>query len=85
MGSRRVTFNDLMDEVEHYMSVRLQHREAKRDLQVISQRQGEKISEYYHRIRSRWQKAKTPEDDSGPMSHHYVAQSLYIVIVKVLH
>ena len=45
------------------MSVHLQQREAKRDLQVITQRHGEKISEYYHRIRSLWQKAKTPEDD----------------------
>ena len=61
--TRRVTFDDLMDEVEHYMSVHLQQREAKRDLQVICQRHGEKISEYYHRIRSLWQKAKTPEDD----------------------
>jgi hypothetical protein len=61
--TRLVTFDDLMDEVEHYMSVHLQQREAKRDLQTISQRQGEKISEYYHRIRSLWQKAKTPEDD----------------------
>jgi hypothetical protein len=59
------------------MSVQLQQQEAKRDLQVISQRQGEKINEYYHRIRSCWQKAKTPEDD--------IAESLYIVIVKVLH
>ena len=44
--TRRVIFDDLMDEVEHYMPVHLQQREAKRDLQKISQRQGEKISEY---------------------------------------
>jgi hypothetical protein len=39
--TRRVTFDDLMDEVEHYMSVHLQQREAKRVLQVISQKHGE--------------------------------------------
>jgi len=36
--TRRVTFDDLMGEVEHYMSAHLQQQEAKRDLQVISQR-----------------------------------------------
>jgi hypothetical protein len=71
-----------MDEVEHYMSVHLQQREAKRDLRVISQR--EKISEYYHRIRSRWQKAKTAEDDRVDQFLATMS-SLYIVIVKVLH
>ena len=43
--TRRVIFDDLVDEVEYYMPVQLQQREAKRDLQEISQRQGEKISE----------------------------------------
>jgi hypothetical protein len=63
--NRRVSFDDLMDEVEHYVGFHLQQRQAKKDLQTISQRQGEDISEYYHRIRTLWQKAKTPEDD-GP-------------------
>ena len=58
--TRRVTFDDLMDEVEHYMSVYLQAKEIFR--YIISQRHREKISEYYHRIRSLWQKAKTPDD-----------------------
>jgi hypothetical protein len=77
-----------MDEVEHYMSVHLQQREAKRDLQVISQRHGENISEYYHRIRSLRQKAKAPEDDRVDQfltTTIYVTQPLYIVTVKVLH
>jgi hypothetical protein len=43
--TRRVIFDDLVDEVEYYMPVHLQQREAKRDLQEISQRQREKISE----------------------------------------
>jgi hypothetical protein len=45
--TRRVSFDDLMDEVEPY---HLQQRQAKDDLQSIGQRQGEEISEYYHRI-----------------------------------
>jgi len=59
----RVTFDDLMEEVEHYMGFHLQQRQAKKDLQTIKQEQGENISQYYHRIRILWQKAKTPEGD----------------------
>jgi len=61
--TRHVTFDELMDEVEHFMGFHLQGRRAKKELQIISQNQGEGIDEFYHRIRPLWQKAKTPESD----------------------
>jgi len=60
--TRHVTFDELMDEVEHFMGFHLQGRRAKKELQIISQNQ-EGIDEFYHRIRPLWQKAKTPESD----------------------
>jgi Retrotransposon gag protein len=56
-------FNDLMEEVEHYMGFHLLERQAKRDLRTIVQNPSESISQYYHRIRPLWQRAKTPESD----------------------
>lgn len=61
--NRSLTFNELMDEVEHYLGFHLQQRQAKKDLQSITQKQNEGITQYYHRIRSLWQKARTPEED----------------------
>ena len=61
--TRHVTFDELMDEVEHFMGFHLQGRRAKKELQIISQNQGEGIDAFYHRIRPLWQKAKTPESD----------------------
>jgi hypothetical protein len=61
--TRHVAFDELMDEVEHFMGFHLQGRKAKKELQMISQKQGEGIDEFYHRIRPLWQKAKTPESD----------------------
>jgi hypothetical protein len=39
--TRHVTFDELMDEVEHYMGFRLQEKKAKEELKTISQKQGE--------------------------------------------
>jgi hypothetical protein len=61
--TRHVTFDEFMDEVEHYMGFHLQERKAKKELKTISQKQGEGIDEYYHRIRPLWQKANIPESD----------------------
>lgn len=58
-----ITYLDLMDEIEHYMGLHLQGRQAKKELQNIKQRPGEGITEYYHRIRTLWQKASIPEDE----------------------
>ena len=60
---KNVTYNTLVDEVEHYLGFHLQQRQAKKDLQTISQQNNEAISAYYHQIQSLWQKAKTPEED----------------------
>jgi hypothetical protein len=61
--TRHVTFDEFMDEVEHYMRFHLQERKAKKELKTIGQKQGEGIDEYYHRIRPLWQKANIPESD----------------------
>lgn len=61
--NRTLSFADLMDEVEHYLGVHLQQRDAKKELQAITQKPNEGVTQYYHRIRSLWQKAKTSEDD----------------------
>src|SRR6202041_3031114 len=50
-------------EVEHYLGFHLQQRDAKKELQTTVQKSSEGITQYYHRIRSLWQKAKTPEED----------------------
>jgi hypothetical protein len=56
-----VTYLSFMTEVEHYMGLHLQERDAKKELLTIKQRQDEGITEYYHRIRTIWQKAKATE------------------------
>ena len=61
--NRALSFGDLMDEVEHYLGFHLQQRDAKKELQTTVQKPSEGITQYYHRIRSLWQKAKTPEED----------------------
>lgn len=54
---------ELMDEVEHFMNIHLQESDAKKELLSVKQRQGESITQYYHRIRPLWQKAKTGEEE----------------------
>jgi hypothetical protein len=56
-------FGNFMEEAEHYMGLRLLERQAKRDLHTIVQKPDEGISEYYHRIRPLWKRAKTSEPD----------------------
>ena len=58
-----ITYLELMDEVEHFMNIHLQEGDAKKELLSIKQRQGESITQYYHRIRPLWQKAKTGEEE----------------------
>jgi retrotransposon gag protein len=60
---RSLTFEDFMEEIEHCIGIHTQQLDARNDLQNIKQNPNEKISEYYHRIRSLWHKAKTPEED----------------------
>lgn len=61
--NRRVTFNELMQEIEHFIGLSGQKRKAKRELLNIRQNRDEGISEYYQRIRSLWQTAGTSETD----------------------
>lgn len=59
-----ITLNGLMKEIEHYTGVTTQRRrDARRELQRVTQRPNEKINDYYHPINSVWQKADTPEKD----------------------
>lgn len=58
-----VTYQGFMEEVENWMGVHLEYREAKKELRKINQKQGEKISTYFHRIHSLWVRAKIPEDE----------------------
>ena len=44
--------NELMKEVEHFTDVATQRRDARRELQHISQRPYEKVNVYYHHISS---------------------------------
>ena len=50
----------LVEEIEHYMGIHLQSRDAKKELLTVIMKWGESVSEYYHRIFKLWQKAKTP-------------------------
>ena len=58
-----LTIDALFDEIEHYMGIHLQSRDAKKELITITMKSGESVSEYYHRIFKLWQKAKTPIDE----------------------
>jgi hypothetical protein len=60
---RDTTLKELMDEIEHYTGVATQRRDARRELQRVTQRPNERINDYYHRLSSLWQKAGTPEED----------------------
>lgn len=53
----------LFSEVEHWMGIHLQQRDAKKELLTITMRSDEQVSKYYHRIFLLWQKAKTPNDE----------------------
>ena len=57
-----LTIDALFDEIENYMGIHLQSRDAKKELITITMKSGESVSEYYHRIFKLWQKAKTPID-----------------------
>ena len=56
-----VTYAEAMDEVEHFMNIHLEENDANKELLTTKQRQGESVTQYYHRIRPLWQKAKTSE------------------------
>ena len=58
-----LTSDALFEEIEHYMGIHLQSRDAKKELIAITMKGGESVSEYYHRIFKLWQKAKTPVDE----------------------
>ena len=51
------------EEIEHYMGIHLQSRDAKKELLTVTMNGGESVSEYYRRIFKLWQKAKTPIDE----------------------
>lgn len=61
--SPAVTYEGFMKEVEIWMGVHLELREAKKELRKITQKQGETISAYFHRIHNLWVRAKIPEDE----------------------
>ena len=58
-----VTYEGFMTEVENWMGVHLELRRAKKELRKITQKQGETISAYFHRIHNLWVRAKMPEDE----------------------
>jgi hypothetical protein len=58
-----VTYEGFMEEVENWMGVHLELRRAKKELKGITQKQGESISTYFHRIHNLWVRAKVPEDE----------------------
>jgi len=58
-----VSYTEAMEEVEHYMNIHLEENDAKKELLSTKQRQGETVTQYYHRIRPLWQKAKTSEQE----------------------
>ena len=57
------TFNQLLEEIKHYMGVHLQERQARKALEKISQKSDESVTEYYHRISALWNLVGTPEVD----------------------
>jgi hypothetical protein len=61
--SPAVTYEGFMKEVEIWMGVHLELREAKKELRKITQKQGETISAYFHPIHNLWVRAKIPEDE----------------------
>ena len=58
-----VSFTDLMDELEHYLGVHLQLKEAKRELLSIKQQPTEPVTEYHQRLQRLWHRARTNEDE----------------------
>jgi hypothetical protein len=45
-----VSLAEMMDELEHYLGVHLQAREAKKELQTIKQQPNDSITEYHQRL-----------------------------------
>jgi len=58
-----ISFVELMDELEHYLGVHLQSKEAKRELQSIKQNFNESVTEYHQRLQHLWHRARTDEDE----------------------
>jgi len=58
-----VSLADLMDELEHYLGVHLQSKEAKRELLSIKQQPTEPVTEYHQRLQRLWHRARTNEDE----------------------
>jgi retrotransposon gag protein len=58
-----VSLADLMDELEHYLGVHLQTKEAKRELLSIKQQLNESVTEYHQRLQRLWHRARTDEDE----------------------
>lgn len=59
----RATLDEFLEEIRHYIGHHLQERQARKDLRDIRQQQSESVTQYYHRIRSLWQKANISEED----------------------
>jgi hypothetical protein len=57
------TYLQFMAELENMMGVHLEIRNAKKELRHIAMKQGEKVSEFFHRIHPLWCTAKVPEDE----------------------
>jgi hypothetical protein len=55
------TLANLYREIQLYMGVQLQEYEAERTLLIITQKEKESITEYYHRVSALWNLAYTPE------------------------
>lgn len=55
-----LTVKEMFEEIEHYMGIDWMVSPAKRELNTIVIKPGESVNEYYHRIFTLWENAKTP-------------------------
>ena len=58
-----LTVKSFFEEIENYMGLHHQAKDAKKELLTIKMENNENVSEYYHRIFKLWQRAKTPMED----------------------
>lgn len=57
---RSLTIGALFNEIEYYMEIYLESRDAKKGPATITMRNSESASELYYRVFKLWQKAKAP-------------------------
>ena len=58
-----LTIELFFKEIENYMGIHHQKKDAKKELLVVKMGKTESVSEYYHRPFKLWQRAETPLED----------------------